>query len=252
MLNPIKEIVKWQMDAGNAAKPYNDFLESSFQIEEALEGYEIEYGFTVDIGTPKEMSRTIVRAQGPFIGTDVDRLDKACDAIIFAIGSMTKLGLDHNAITKALNIVNNNELVEVDVTEEELQSQAEVNPTQVEFDPNATSKVFKSKHKLVGDINLDVPFFEDARKCFNQGINIIEDSAGFGYAILREGDVISYIYGPESDSEDEELVCLHCENKELIMNHINRILRADDTVSKKDADVLLKLAHLAKILDGVE
>ena len=37
MLNPIKEIVKWQKDAGNAAKPYEDFLESSFQIEEALE-----------------------------------------------------------------------------------------------------------------------------------------------------------------------------------------------------------------------
>ncbi len=106
MLNPIKEIVKWQRDAGNAAKPYDDFLESSFQIEEALEGYEIEYGFTVDLDTPKEMSRTIVRAQGQFIGTDVDRLDKACDAVVFAIGSMTKLGLDHHAITKALNIVN--------------------------------------------------------------------------------------------------------------------------------------------------
>ncbi len=106
MLNPLKEIVKWQRDAGNAAKPYDDFLESSFQIEEALEGYEIEYGFTVDLDTPKEMSRTIVRAQGPFIGTDVDRLDKACDAVVFAIGSMTKLGLDHHAITKALNIVN--------------------------------------------------------------------------------------------------------------------------------------------------
>ena len=30
MLNPIKEIAKWQKDAGNAAKPYDDFLESSF------------------------------------------------------------------------------------------------------------------------------------------------------------------------------------------------------------------------------
>ena len=35
MLNPIKEIVKWQMDAGNAAKPYDDFLESSFQIRKS-------------------------------------------------------------------------------------------------------------------------------------------------------------------------------------------------------------------------
>lgn len=147
-------------------------------------------------------------------------------------------------------ILGPNEIVEVDVTEEELQSQAEVNPTQVEFDPDATSKVFKSKHKLTGNINLDGPFFEDARKCFNQCISIIEDSAGFGYAILRTG-ILKAIYGPDSESEDEELTCLHCENKELIMKHINIILQAD-AVSEKDAEVLLKLAHLAKVLDGVE
>ena len=148
-----------------------------------------------------------------------------------------------------LKIINNNELVEVDITEEELQSQAEVNPTQVEFDPNATSEVFKSKHELTGDINLDGPFFDDVKKCFNNGINIIEDSAGFGYGILREGAVTS-LYGPDSESEDEELVCLHCENKELIMKHINKVLQSN-VVSETDADVMLKLAHLAKVLDGV-
>ncbi len=119
MLNPIKEIVKWQRDAGNAAKPYDDFLESSFQIEEALEGLkDIPYlqvrlhseGYSIEeLQTPKECSRQIVRLammdnKDPL--DDVDRLDKACDAIIFAIGSMTKLGLDHHAITKALNTVN--------------------------------------------------------------------------------------------------------------------------------------------------
>ena len=146
-----------------------------------------------------------------------------------------------------LKIVNNNELVEVDVTEEELQSQAEINPTQVEFDPNATSEVFKSKHELTGDINLDGPFFEDVKKCFNNGINIIEDSAGFGYGILREGAVKS-LYGPES--EDKDSICLHCENKELIMEHINKVLQSN-VVSETDADVMLKLAHLYKVLDGV-
>ena len=35
MLNPIKEIVKWQRDTGNAAEPYDDFLESSFQIRKS-------------------------------------------------------------------------------------------------------------------------------------------------------------------------------------------------------------------------
>ena len=145
-----------------------------------------------------------------------------------------------------LKIVNNNELVEVEVTEEELQSQAEVNPTQVEFDPDADCEVFKSKYEFTGDIDIDGPFFDDVSKCFNEGISLIEDSEGFLYRILDE-DEIEHFYLPD----DEEDICLHCENKELIMNHINRILQAD-VVSEKDADVLLKLAHLAKILDGVE
>ena len=112
MLNPIKEIAKWQKDAGNAAKPYEDFLESSFQIEEALEGFPctlLHSELPSEVNSPKELSRTIVDlARNPGMSNipDVDRLDKACDAIVFAIGSMTKLGLDHHAITKALNIVN--------------------------------------------------------------------------------------------------------------------------------------------------
>lgn len=145
-----------------------------------------------------------------------------------------------------LKIINNNELVEVDVTEEELQSQAEVNPTQVEFDPDENCEVFKSNFELTGDIELDGPFFDDVKKCFNQGIRIIEDSEGFVYRILQENKV-EHFYLPD----DEEDICLHCENKELIMNHINRILQAD-AVSEKDAAVMLNLAHLAKVLEGVE
>lgn len=144
-----------------------------------------------------------------------------------------------------LKIVNNNELVEVEVTEEELQSQAEVNPAQVEFDPNATSEVFKSKHELTGDFDLDEPFFDDVKKCFNQGINIIEDSEGFVYTILREG-AVEHFYLPD----DEEDICLHCENKEIIMKHINKSLKAE-VISEKDAAVMLNLAHLAKVLEGV-
>ncbi len=150
-----------------------------------------------------------------------------------------------------LKIINNNELVEVDVTEEELQSQGEVNPAQVEFDPDADCEIFKSNFELTGDLAFDRYFFEDVKKCFNNGINIIEDSAGFGYAILREG-AVKGLYGPTSNSEveDKDSICLHCENKELIMNHINRILQAD-AVSEKDAAIILNLAHLAKVLDGV-
>ena len=87
----IDAIYQFNEQAGLLEQGYNDFSESAYQIEEALEGYEIAHGFTVHLDTPKEMSRTIVRAQGPFIGTDVDRLDKAIDAIVFAVGSIAKL-----------------------------------------------------------------------------------------------------------------------------------------------------------------
>lgn len=110
MLNPIKEIANWQIKAGNADKPYDDKLESAFQIEEALEGFDIK-DLTMVYGDPynlnhTDLARSLSKAAGKFEGTDVDRLDKACDAIVYAIGSMQKLGLDHHGITKALNIVN--------------------------------------------------------------------------------------------------------------------------------------------------
>ena len=101
----IDAIYQFNEQTGLLEQGYNDFSESAYQIEEALEGYEIEYGFTVDLDTPKEMSRTIVRAQGPFIGTDVDRLDKAIDAIVFAVGSIAKLGLTPPQIREAIEIV---------------------------------------------------------------------------------------------------------------------------------------------------
>ena len=101
----IDAIYQFNKQAGLLEQGYNDFSESAYQIEEALEGYEIAQGFTVHLDTPKEMSRTIVRAQGPFVGTDVDRLDKAIDAIVFAVGSIAKLGLTPPQIREAIEIV---------------------------------------------------------------------------------------------------------------------------------------------------
>ena len=101
----IDAIYQFNEQAGLLEQGYNDFSESAYQIEEALEGYEIAHGFTVHLDTPKEMSRTIVRAQGSFVGTDVDRLDKAIDAIVFAVGSIAKLGLTPPQIREAIEIV---------------------------------------------------------------------------------------------------------------------------------------------------
>ena len=115
----IDAIYQFNEQAGLLEQGYNDFSESAYQIEEALEGYEIAQGFTVHLDTPKEMSRTIVRAQGPFIGTDVDRLDKAIDAIVFAVGSIAKLGLTPPQIREAIEIVTTANLQKISMPKDE-------------------------------------------------------------------------------------------------------------------------------------
>ena len=96
--------------AGLLEAGYDDFRESAFQIEEALEGFNIaelsrnitDYSYSTD--SAKELARYILTNER-FTGTNVDRLDKACDAIIFAIGSMAKLGLSPEQMRQALDIV---------------------------------------------------------------------------------------------------------------------------------------------------
>jgi hypothetical protein len=120
MNNPIKEIYRFNQQAGLLENGYNDFLESSFQIEEALEGFgDLPYLATRLAGdeletvpsplTAKDISRQIIALaemdSKPTNLPDVERLDKACDAVVFAVGSMAKLGLNPQQITKALNVV---------------------------------------------------------------------------------------------------------------------------------------------------
>ena len=115
----IDAIYQFNEQAGLLEQGYNDFSEHAYQIEEALEGYEIAQGFTVHLDTPKEMSRTIVRAQGSFVGTDVDRLDKAIDAIVFAVGSIAKLGLTPPQIMEAIEIVTTANLQKLSMPKDE-------------------------------------------------------------------------------------------------------------------------------------
>jgi hypothetical protein len=100
-MSALEQIYQWQVAAGNASRPYDDFLESSFQVEEALEGFNLGDYYS----NPKEASRAIVEPF-TFEGTDVDRLDKALDAIIFAVGSIAKLGLTPEQLERALLAVN--------------------------------------------------------------------------------------------------------------------------------------------------
>lgn len=105
-----EDIVQFNREAGLLGNGYDDFLESSFQIEEALEGFEqldvlaADLKLTVE-ATPKNLSREILgHVYTPGI-PDVDRLDKACDAVVFAVGSMAKLGLTAEQIVEAIGIV---------------------------------------------------------------------------------------------------------------------------------------------------
>ena len=113
----VTRIYEFNRDNGLLDKGYDDFLESSFQIEEALEGFmdlpelarvlSRSDKVTVKSESPKDLSRAIVGLAGTECNDipDVDRLDKACDAIVFAVGSMAKLGLTPTQIHEALNIV---------------------------------------------------------------------------------------------------------------------------------------------------
>lgn len=111
-------IYEFNRDNGLLDKGYDDFLESSFQIEEALEGFDDlpelakvlsrSDKITVKSDSPKDLSRAITSLASTEHAeniSDVDRLDKACDAIVFAVGSMAKLGLTPTQIHEALNIV---------------------------------------------------------------------------------------------------------------------------------------------------
>ena len=124
MSNFVQEIYDFNQQAGLLEKGYNDFLESSFQIEEALEGFDSirltklhrkiadpMLNFPEDyISTAKTVSREILAHvsksnTGNNNISDVDRLDKAIDAIVFAVGSIAKLGLNVEQIYRAIGAV---------------------------------------------------------------------------------------------------------------------------------------------------
>lgn len=113
MVSALKQIYKWQVDAGNAARPYDDKLEDAFTIEESLEDHgnlhKLAELLGVDPDVPKlpmALSRKIMEIVYTEPLTDVQRLDKIVDKTVFAIGSNSKLGLNAQQINEALLIVN--------------------------------------------------------------------------------------------------------------------------------------------------
>ena len=109
-MHPLKTIYKFNQEAGLLDKGYDDERECAYPIEEALEGFvltELAYQLGEDTdATAKEVSRGIINLTiNKDKLTDVDRLDKHLDAIVFAFGSIYKLGLTPQQAIKALGIV---------------------------------------------------------------------------------------------------------------------------------------------------
>ena len=123
-LNAIKSIYKFNQECkrpdGSCLldQGYDDLKESAFSIEEMLEGSDgrgldllssaLSRFNTKQESTPKDISRTITYLL--FGGTateasDVDRLDKHLDSIVYNFGSIFKLGLTPQQAIKALSIV---------------------------------------------------------------------------------------------------------------------------------------------------
>lgn len=112
MNQAIEKILKFNTEAGLLDIVWTPSKESTYAVEEALESFNIgkiarKIGYTFEDGalTAKDVSRYIME---PVSGDSVDKvdvLDKACDQVVFAIGTMFKLGLSVDDVYKALNIV---------------------------------------------------------------------------------------------------------------------------------------------------
>jgi len=109
--NAIKQIYAFNQKAGLLDQGYSDERECAFPIEEALEGFELDYLSDAlkynGEDTPKLISREIISLTNASEVKlkDVDRLDKHIDSIIFNFGSIFKLGLNVQEAMKALEIV---------------------------------------------------------------------------------------------------------------------------------------------------
>lgn len=137
-MNFVEQIHNFNKQAGLLDKPYDDFLESSFQIEEALEGFDTlptlgqelkldwckpgETRLRREDMSPKVISRKIMEIllkDDPSPISDVERLDKACDAIVFAFGSIFKLGLNPEQAARAISTVMNANLAKLSMPKDE-------------------------------------------------------------------------------------------------------------------------------------
>jgi predicted HAD superfamily Cof-like phosphohydrolase len=119
MTNPIKDIYRFNKEAGLLDSGYNHLREPAFLIEEALESFpqskidelanrvQMNSDVTVSNVSQKDLSRLIidivtVKETPP---SDLELFDKHIDAFIYTVGSMAKLGLSPQQIEAGIQAV---------------------------------------------------------------------------------------------------------------------------------------------------
>lgn len=113
MVAQVRKIIQFNEDAGLLEKGYDDSLEPAFQIEEALEGFNLTKLSKLlaprePVMNPKEVSRAIIKVARHSDKTpikEVDRLDKHIDGLIYHIGSLAKQGLSLEQMCEAVDVV---------------------------------------------------------------------------------------------------------------------------------------------------
>ena len=119
MENTVKAICQFNDKAGLSQRDFNDRLESSFLIEESLEGFDRldilaeilsknTLGVKVLSSSPKDISRAItaIAMSDECVISDRDRFDKHIDAYVYTTGAMRKLKLTPQQIEAGIIVVN--------------------------------------------------------------------------------------------------------------------------------------------------
>lgn len=132
MENPIKKIVQFNKEANLLEKGFNDRLESSFLVEEALECSDRldvlfdllsknKLGVEVKSPSPKDLSRAImaIAMSDNCVLTDRERLDKQIDAAVYAVGGCAKLNLTAQEIEASFAAVNYSNMKKVEAGHDE-------------------------------------------------------------------------------------------------------------------------------------
>ena len=119
MENTVKAICQFNDKAGLSQRDFSDRLESSFLIEESLEGFDRldilaeilsknTLGVKVLSSSPKDISRAItaIAMSDNCVISDKDRFDKHIDAYVYTTGAMRKLKLTPQQIEAGILVVN--------------------------------------------------------------------------------------------------------------------------------------------------